>query len=588
MDFLMSIIRIAAWALFLALFVPYCFFLLTLYRALSKCSKSSRTMEPGLVWLMFVPLVNFILQFFVVAGLARSLGNEFRSRGISSLEPEPGKSIGIALGICSLFALVPILNFVAFPVCVVLFFIYWSKIAGFSKGLDRVAVRGGAAHFKQPDSTAAISAATLVPSIDPPFPVSVVALEVGRPAPDISLPLSVASSDQLSMPSASAASSRKRSGTRKALLFVTAGFVAVTALAVVYWVSQSKTRACDTLAASPYDQNRPWGIKGVPFAKLDANRAVAACQVAVESKPIPRLYAELGRAMTAAGNPDGAVTNLRIAADRGYALAQNDLGAAYASGRGVTQSNDEAEKWFKLSAAQGNAVGQTNLGDLYSDGIGVAKSLEQAATLYRSAAEKGFDGAEDRLGDLYVTGVGVPRSFPDAAKWYRLAADKGNQWAEYSLGALYQNGTGVPRSYADAAKWYRLSADQGNADAQLNLGVLYEHGAGVPASSAEAVKYYKLAAAQGSQQAALNLKNVRQDSNNVAIAAAVIIGALALDALLGGDSHGGSSGGSSRQASCNYDDEGNCHHSYNEAEDANKDIQQRSDDLNSGTMNSPE
>jgi len=177
---------------------------------------------------------------------------------------------------------------------------------------------------------------------------------------------------------------------RKVWIPITAGAVIVVVLAV-YWVSGSKVRACDNLAASPYDRNRPWGVKGVPFNKLDANRAVAACQVAVESKPIPRMFAEFGRALSAAGDHVHAVENLRIAGEKGYASAQNDLGAEYASGTGVPQSNEEAAKWFKLSADQGNVVALTNLGELYVDGTGVPKSAEQAANLYHSAADKGYD-----------------------------------------------------------------------------------------------------------------------------------------------------------------------------------------------------
>ena len=145
MGFLITIIRLTAGIVFLALFVPNCFFLLTLYRALSKCSRTSRAIEPGVVWLMLVPLFNFVWQFVVVTGIAKSLGSEFRARGVSGLEPAPGKSVGIAMCVCALCRLVPLVNFIAFPACIILFVIYWSKIAGFSRILDRVPVRVSAA-----------------------------------------------------------------------------------------------------------------------------------------------------------------------------------------------------------------------------------------------------------------------------------------------------------------------------------------------------------------------------------------------------------------------------------------------------------
>jgi len=42
------------------------------------------------------------------------------------------------------------------------------------------------------------------------------------------------------------------------------------------------------------------------------------------------------------------------AADRGEVKAQSNLGALYATGRGVTQSYVEAAKWYGLAAKRGD------------------------------------------------------------------------------------------------------------------------------------------------------------------------------------------------------------------------------------------
>jgi hypothetical protein len=57
-----------------------------------------------------------------------------------------------------------------------------------------------------------------------------------------------------------------------------------------------------------------------------------------------------------------AVRWFRKAADQGLALAQDNLGGMYASGRGVPQSDAEAVKWFRKAANQGLALAQNNLG----------------------------------------------------------------------------------------------------------------------------------------------------------------------------------------------------------------------------------
>jgi len=131
-----TMIRIVAGILFLLILAAYIIFILSLSQALSKCSRSSRTMEPGMVWLMLVPLFNLVWQFLVVIALAKSLGNEFRARGIPNIEPEPGKSIGIAMSVCAVCGIIPLVNLLALPAQLVFLIIYWAKIADFSRRLD--------------------------------------------------------------------------------------------------------------------------------------------------------------------------------------------------------------------------------------------------------------------------------------------------------------------------------------------------------------------------------------------------------------------------------------------------------------------
>ncbi len=55
-------------------------YLLTLQRALARCSAEVRALSPQLVWLMFIPLANVVWNFVLVVALSRSLGREFRRR----------------------------------------------------------------------------------------------------------------------------------------------------------------------------------------------------------------------------------------------------------------------------------------------------------------------------------------------------------------------------------------------------------------------------------------------------------------------------------------------------------------------------
>jgi hypothetical protein len=131
-----TLIRVISGCLFVGILVVIIGYYGLLSSILRKCSPASRTMQPGLVWLLLIPLVNLIWGFFVVSALGKSLANEFNS--IGTPVEDPGKSIGIAMCICHACGLIPYVNFLTLPTGFVLWIIYWVKMAGFSRRLDQV------------------------------------------------------------------------------------------------------------------------------------------------------------------------------------------------------------------------------------------------------------------------------------------------------------------------------------------------------------------------------------------------------------------------------------------------------------------
>jgi hypothetical protein len=104
------------------LLVPTIFYLLTLQKALNRCSPECRAMNPGLVWLMLVPLFNLVWQFLVVLNVAKSLAAEFQKRGIAE-DPNPGQTFGLIMCVSSLLC---------GPIYLIFWILYWVKIAGYS------------------------------------------------------------------------------------------------------------------------------------------------------------------------------------------------------------------------------------------------------------------------------------------------------------------------------------------------------------------------------------------------------------------------------------------------------------------------
>jgi len=114
------------------LLVPAVFFLLTLQKALERCSPQARTTSPGSVWLVLIPLFNVVYQFILVGHIARSLANEFARRGITNAGPEPGKSLGIAMCVLHIGSVIPHLGIALSIAGLVCWIMYWVKIAEFS------------------------------------------------------------------------------------------------------------------------------------------------------------------------------------------------------------------------------------------------------------------------------------------------------------------------------------------------------------------------------------------------------------------------------------------------------------------------
>jgi hypothetical protein len=117
-----------------ALLLPTVFYLLTLQKALTRCHPNHRLMQPGLVWLLLIPVFNLVWQFFVVINLAGSLEKEFNARGIET-EPAPGKAVGMAMSILNITGMIPYVGILTGIGALVCWIIHWVKIADCSAKL---------------------------------------------------------------------------------------------------------------------------------------------------------------------------------------------------------------------------------------------------------------------------------------------------------------------------------------------------------------------------------------------------------------------------------------------------------------------
>ena len=73
-----------------------------------------------------------------------------------------------------------------------------------------------------------------------------------------------------------------------------------------------------------------------------------------------------------------AIKLTRNSAEQGFAIAQNNMGAAYVHGHGVKKDHAEAIKWYRKAAEQGLSAAQYNIAVSYTAGTGVIEDHEEA------------------------------------------------------------------------------------------------------------------------------------------------------------------------------------------------------------------
>ncbi len=113
-------------------------FLVSLYKCLDRVRPSNREMSPGQVFLNLIPLFNLFWIFYTVIKLADSLVAEAAHRQLDF--GDGAKGIGIGYAACVVLSIIPVVGILAGIIGLVLFIVYWVKVAGFSSQLEATPV----------------------------------------------------------------------------------------------------------------------------------------------------------------------------------------------------------------------------------------------------------------------------------------------------------------------------------------------------------------------------------------------------------------------------------------------------------------
>jgi len=123
-------------ALVIAAVLPIVFFCNTLSKALSRCAPENRDMTPLKIWLLLIPGVNIVWNFYAVSAIASSLKKEYTARGIQP-DKDYGRDIGLAMAVFTAASMLPLLflSLATSLLAAICLSLYWVKIARLSRKL---------------------------------------------------------------------------------------------------------------------------------------------------------------------------------------------------------------------------------------------------------------------------------------------------------------------------------------------------------------------------------------------------------------------------------------------------------------------
>lgn len=121
------------------LIVLFVFYLKNLQDLLRECNPNNRQVPPGNVWLMFIPLFNYVYGFILYLKISESIKREFEHRN-APLSGDYLKTLGIVLPSLNAFGALPlpmpwILEVIFGLGSLAVFIVYWVQTANMKNKL---------------------------------------------------------------------------------------------------------------------------------------------------------------------------------------------------------------------------------------------------------------------------------------------------------------------------------------------------------------------------------------------------------------------------------------------------------------------
>ncbi len=207
----------------------------------------------------------------------------------------------------------------------------------------------------------------------------------------------------------------------------------------------------------------------------------------------------------------GELDGLKIAAENGDPVAQNNLGVRYLTGDGVPKDTTEAVRLYTAAAEQGAVQSQSNLANLFWSGRTVERDAAKSVFWARKAAEQGSKSVLFILARAHETGEGAEKDLRKAVEWYTRSAEAEQPTGISNLATFYLLGDVVDQDVAKAIDLYKKASALGNATASNNLGIIYRNEKYIQKDLSLSKQYFAKAVEQKHPHAGASLKEVEAE-----------------------------------------------------------------------------
>ncbi|RHZ84319.1 hypothetical protein Glove_83g87 [Diversispora epigaea] len=112
-----------------------------------------------------------------------------------------------------------------------------------------------------------------------------------------------------------------------------------------------------------------------------------------------------------------------------------NVGCFYDNGK----DEKEAFKWYLKAAEKGFSMAQHNLGDCYETGYGIDRDEVKAFEWFKKASENDYADSQYRLGKRFYEGCGTKKDIVNAIYWLKKAKENGNTYANELLEGIISN-----------------------------------------------------------------------------------------------------------------------------------------------------